>query len=63
MRRPWRKPKNGYAKSQEAVRDSAQSLAEIRSRDPEVHAVSKALKTIREQNHFAEQLASIMGGR
>lgn len=61
MRLPWQKPK-GSAKSQQAVLDATRSLEEIRSRNPEVHAVSKALRKIREQNHFAEQLQSIMGG-
>lgn len=62
MRLPWRKPK-GNVKSQQAVLDATQSLRKVRDREPEVHAVAKALKEIRERNHFAEQLNALLGGR
>jgi hypothetical protein len=64
MRFPWQKPKrNGYVKSRQAVLDAAGALKQVQSRNPEVHAVSKTLKDIRERNHFAEQLQIILGGR
>lgn len=49
--------------SQQAILDASASLREIKSRDEEVHQVSGALKTIRERNHFAENLRVIMEGR
>jgi len=64
MHLPWRKPKkNGNIRSQQAVLDATQSLERVQSRESEVRAVSKALKDIRERNHFAEQLQILMGGR
>lgn len=48
--------------SQKAVLDSLESLKQVQAREPEVRAVSKTLKDIRERNHFAEQLQAIMGG-
>lgn len=63
MRLPWRKRKNGTVKSQQAVLDAQQSLRQVKAREPEVRAVSRTLKDIRERNHFAEQLQAILGGR
>jgi hypothetical protein len=63
MRFPWQKDRNGNSKSQQAVLDAAESLRQAKARDPEVRAVSKTLKDMRERNHFAEQLHVILGGR
>jgi hypothetical protein len=59
---PWKRKKNGSVRSQQAILDANKSLERVQARDPEVHAVSRALKTIRERNHFAEQLRTIMEG-
>lgn len=48
------------AESQKAVEEAHQTLRRVRARDSEVHAISGALKSIRERNHFAEQLRTIM---
>lgn len=48
--------------SQQAILDATKSLREVREKDDEVHQVSGVLKNIRERNHFAEQLRSIMQG-
>lgn len=60
---PFRK-KNaaGIKQSQQAILDAAESLRDVKSRDAEVHQISGALKTIRERNHFAENLRMIMEG-
>lgn len=60
---PFRRKNPGMKESQQAILDAAQSLREVRSRDDEVHQVSGALRTIRERNHFAENLRVIMEGR
>lgn len=59
-RLPSRKCKKDLAKSQEALLEARTSLSEVKSRTPEVRAISKALKEIREKNHFAEQLEAII---
>lgn len=58
---PFRRNKN-IKESQQAILDATKSLRDVRSRDPEVHAVSRTLREIRERNHFAEQLQIIMKG-
>ena len=59
---PFRKKHRGIKESQQAILDAAESLREVKSRDAEVHQISGALKTIRERNHFAENLRMIMEG-
>lgn len=49
-------------RSIEAVTESVKNLRQTELRTAEVTEVSKALRTLRERNHFAEQLESIMGG-
>lgn len=49
--------------SQQAILNATQTLRRVQEREPEVRAMSKALKDIRERNHFAEQLQVIMEGR
>lgn len=46
--------------SQQAIVNATKKLREVRDRDDEVHQISGALKSIRERNHFAEQLRVIM---
>jgi hypothetical protein len=57
-----RRDKREIKESQQAVLDATKRLRETRERDPEVHVVSRALKDIRERNHFAERLRMIMEG-
>jgi hypothetical protein len=59
---PFRRNKDGVKESQQAILDATKTLREVRSRDEEVHAVSRTLKDIREKNHFAERLRVIMEG-
>jgi hypothetical protein len=55
-----RRDKQKAKDSQQAILDATKSLREVRERDDEVHQISGALRTIRERNHFAEQLQVIM---
>ena len=48
--------------AQKALDDATQRLNKVRSRDAEVHEVCNALRQLRERNHFAEQLRTVMGG-
>ncbi len=58
---PFRKKdKKDLKESTQAILDATESLRDVKSRDEEVHNVSGALKTIRERNHFAENLRMIM---
>lgn len=59
---PFRRKNKAIRESQQAVLDATKSLREARERDPEVHAVAITLRAIRERNHFAEQLRTIMEG-
>lgn len=46
-----------------ALQQAQLHLEEIKARDPEVSEVSKAMRILRERNHFAERLqALIIGG-
>ena len=49
-------------KSVQALKESVQGLQKVEQRTAAVAEVSLALRTLRERNHFAEQLESIMGG-
>lgn len=46
----------------EALVNATETLDAIKARSPEVRNTARALRVIRENNHFAEQLAIIMGG-
>ncbi len=46
----------------EAVKDAQLGFEKVQARAPEVHQLAGALRDIRRQNHFAEQLFTIMGG-
>ena len=58
-----RRKREEIVKAEQAILDATQTLREVRGRDPEVHQISGALRSIREQNHFADHLRIIMGGR
>jgi hypothetical protein len=58
----WFHKKNAEDMSVEAVKESLENLKKTELRSASVHEVSTALRTLRERNHFAEQLESIMGG-
>jgi len=57
-----RENKSGQA-SREALADAEENLRMIKKRGEEVTAVSEALRTIREKNHFAEHMEEILFGR
>lgn len=48
--------------SQQAVNKAIENLERTQARSSDVQEVSQGLRTFRERNHIAEQLASIMGG-
>lgn len=56
----WPRRKKKDVESQQAILNATQSLREVQSRDSDVHAVSRALKDLRETNHFADKLRVIM---
>lgn len=58
----WPRRDKTEDKSVEALKTSVEGLQKTELRTAEVTAVSQALRTLRERNHFAEQLESIMGG-
>jgi hypothetical protein len=59
-----RERKRAIKESSQAVLDAEKAKKRVADRTPEVREVSGALRTIRERNHFAEQLRVIMeGGR
>lgn len=57
---PRRRPKEKDSKI--ALETAIKNLEETRARASDVTETAKALRKLRERNHFAEQLASIMGG-
>lgn len=48
--------------SREALKDAQQNLQNVQNRTPEVEKVVNAMRETLEQNHFAEQLLTIMKG-
>jgi hypothetical protein len=60
---PFRRHPSKIKESQQAILDATATLQRVQERGPEVRAVSKTLKEIRERNHFADQLRTIMEGR
>ena len=61
----WFRPKNRDEtpkESEKALCQATQNLHRTKARAPEVTEISKALKGLRERNHFAEQLRVIMEG-
>lgn len=57
-----RDEKQKLKQSQQAILDATQSLREVTERNDEIHQISGALRSIRERNHFAEQLQVILKG-
>ena len=55
---PWRG--KATEESAEALKDAQNNLREVSQRTSEVRKVAKALKDIRERNHFAEQVEDII---
>lgn len=58
----WRRKPNRVLESKKAVEESTNQLQKTEQRTAKVLEVSEALRTLRERNHFAEKLESIMGG-
>lgn len=58
----WPRRKNVEDRSTLALQESKDSLEKTELRTAAVSEISDALRTLRERNHFAEQLESIMGG-
>jgi len=58
----WLLKREKDQKSIQALQESKAELMKTEQRTAEISAVSQALRTLRERNHFAEQLESIMGG-
>jgi transposase-like protein len=57
---PWRrKKKNGD--SQRALEDATAHVQEVTEKNREVYEVAGQLKRIRQHNHFANQLYTIIG--
>lgn len=57
-----RRDKKAMKESQQAILDATKTLRDVKAREKEVHEISGALRSIRERNHFAEQLRTIMQG-
>lgn len=51
-----------HTDANEALREANANLVKAKSQDKEVTEVVTSLRTLREHNHFAEQLRSIMKG-
>lgn len=58
----WLSRRKREDKSAEAIQESIEHLEITEQRTAAVAEVSQALRALRERNHFAEQLESIMGG-
>jgi hypothetical protein len=58
----WFPKKAKEDKSLDALNESIEKLQKTELRTAEVTEISTALRDLRERNHFAEQLQSIMGG-
>lgn len=57
----WFRSHRTNGESKRALEDADKHLQEVKKRTPEVHAIAKSLREIREKNHFAEQLQVIFG--
>lgn len=58
----WLRKRKMEDKSKEALKESKEALKKTELRTAAVAEVTTALRRLREVNHFAEQLESIMGG-
>ncbi len=58
---PFRKRnRQAIVDSEQAVLDAHRAVRRVEARNGEVHKISGSLRSIRERNHFAENLRSIM---
>lgn len=55
----FRRRREDTQEAQRAVEEATKKLHEVKKRGKEVSAVSKALREIRERNHFADQMEEI----
>lgn len=58
----WFRKKSEPEKSTEALKEATEQLRIVKARNPEVQAISTALRVMRERNHFAETLQVIIEG-
>lgn len=58
----FRRRKRKSLEAEIANIDADRNLKRVLDRDPEVKAVARTLRVIRERNHFAEQLDEMMRG-
>ena len=56
---PWRRRKNG--ESQKALDSATANVQKVTEKNVEVYKVAGELKRIRQHNHFASQLYTILG--
>ena len=56
----FRRRSEASKEAEEALKDAQENLEEVKKRGPEVTEVAKALRDIRERNHFAEQLEDLI---
>lgn len=54
------KPVSHVDEATEALKDATNTVKKVKDRDKEVQEVVNALRVLREQNHFAEQLLPSM---
>lgn len=59
----WFRRRPESQESQEALADANKNLRQVQGRASEVNNVTKALRDIRERNHFAEALEGIIAKR
>lgn len=58
----WRRDPERDIESKKAVKESLENLKVTVERTAAVEEITEALRSLRERNHFAEKLESIMGG-
>ena len=58
----WLRKKKVVDESTLAIKEADEALKKTEMRTAAVTEVSQALRNLRERNHFAEKLESIMGG-
>lgn len=60
MWHPRRRRIKELAEADDALKEAQQNLRQVQRRSGEVTKISEALRDIRERNHFAENLESII---
>jgi hypothetical protein len=56
----WFRRHRNNSKADEALADAQQNLRAVQQRSTEVNQITKALKDMRERNHFAEALEDVI---